>query len=92
MVEEARRLTLVAAFVIYDTIPADDNVMRGTLFTGLLPYSQWPLGYWIDSRLESAWYRLFPLDIGDIRLCLRSVDSRVPWDRLLSWVLGDDYV
>ena len=78
---------MIAAFIIYDTIPPDD-AMCGSLFSGLLPYSQWPLGYWIDSRLEAAWYRLFPLD----RLCTHRVDSRVAWDRLWDRLLGDDYV
>ena len=82
---------MIAAFIIYDTIPPDD-AMCGTLISGLLPNSQWPFGYWIDRRLESSWYRLFPLDIGNIRLSTRRVGSRVAWDRLLSWLLGDDDV
>ncbi len=83
---------MIATFVIYDTVPPDDNVMRGTLFSGLLPYSQWPFGYWIDRRLEKSWYRLFPLDIVNARLSVRTVESRVGWDRLRSWLLGDDDV
>lgn len=53
---------------------------------------EWASEYWYSDCMAPKWDWLFPRDIGTIRLCTRRVDSRVGWDRLWSWLLGDDDV
>ncbi len=54
--------------------------------------SQWACDYWYSRSLAPKWDWLFRRDMGNIRLSVRAVENRVAWDRLWSWLLGDDDV
>lgn len=53
---------------------------------------QWAFEFWLSRCLAPKWDWLFPRDIGNIRLVVRRVGSRVSWDRIWSWLLNDDDV